>query len=603
MAVDSIGAFRSAPPPAPRRLIVLDPGAHALKALLVEAGAGSIRVLARRQLVWREAGGQDAATQVQAVVEEFGAEPAVVVLPQNVFRSQVIDLPPGESFRPVEDTGRTRAGEAEESPLLVEQLPLPPFAGLKHPHWVMLAAEEALQEFLTRHGLSGRPVHALTATGSALAHAPRAGGGGEGLCALADLGAAGTTVTLALDGQPIATAVIAVSGAQLLESLAAGVEPGLDPEPERAEPGAVAGLRVARPREAAPVVLPALQRWGRELERALETCLHEHPQLSGHATNLRVRLTGGLAGDAVLVAALQRHCRLPLEPWLGSPAGDFPVEPEFAAAWGAAAEWLLPPPRTCGLLPAGCREVNRRRRWHLRLLAAISVLLALVAVLLAAGAGRKFSILSEQERTLAELRTAVTDAQEAGRFETANRAAARVLGPVLNRHEQTLDALRVLSLLQTTRTNNAWAVLVADHESYLAGSTLPPPPATNGTARLAPASGGTNVTANAWRGLVAELVVPAGGDALRATASQLVNAFKEPPWFRNVDTLSADLRQAWANPNVTPTNRSFALKLELGDTPAAALEAAIPAQPVLRPESPAGLRLRGSSPENSPATP
>jgi hypothetical protein len=233
------------------------------------------------------------------------------------------------------------------------------------------------------------------------------------------------------------------------------------------------------------------------------------------------------------------------------------------------------------LLPDDYRAAWRKRLGRQRLELASLVLLAICAVLLAAGTWRKFSLIGRREALAAKVQAAQEAVENNELLSGELVAEYENLRPLFASQQTTLDTLKTLALLQQSRSNRSfWYVLLADQQSY-----FNPPAAVTSTNRAAR----TNLTAsaaeraamlfsgaaaapsttNGWPakpGLIAELCVPEDAENARAILRQLVNDLKEQRLFSKVDLLSDDLRQNLADPKMTIPDRRFVIALDFAIT-------------------------------------
>jgi hypothetical protein len=163
------------------------------------------------------------------------------------------------------------------------------------------------------------------------------------------------------------------------------------------------------------------------------------------------------------------------------------------------------------------------------------------------------------------------------RSQATERATRRLkedyerIRPLLEHQQFTYDLLQTLGLVQQVRSNRSfWYVLFSDQHSYFnvpSGSLTNEPPATNATTgvSLTGASETTETTNRppARPGFIAELCIPEEGEAMRRTLSQVVNALKQNPRFKNVDTVPPEQRRPLAEAKAIIPEHHFAIFLEL----------------------------------------
>ena len=161
---------------------------------------------------------------------------------------------------------------------------------------------------------------------------------------------------------------------------------------------------------------------------------------------------------------------------------------------------------------------------------------------------------------IGETRAALLSAETVVHLAQRLDAGYATLRPVLRRQQNSLDTLAALAAIRQIRTNDDfWLVLFADAASYAAAPILPPP--TNAVNDPVPPP-----PTNAFpprREFIAELCVPAQGDAARRILSQVVSDLKQRPIFERADALPPERKRAVVDPRVVISNHVFAIAMEV----------------------------------------
>ena len=331
-------------------------------------------------------------------------------------------------------------------------------------------------------------------------------------------------------------------------------------------------------REAMPDFVGVVDGWVAELKRQLNEWFEHNPGAAPEASSFELSASGGGFDQPGLLAYLKAE-GLELRPW---PKGSQPdaVSPskQFEVAFGASLQALGYSAQPVSLLPDDYRVAWSKRLSRQRIEIA-SVALALICVLvLALGSWRQISIFNHKDALLKKVQAA-QEAAEANDALTGELSAEyEGFRPLFARQQNTVDTLKLLALLERSRSNRSfWYVVLADQQSYFsyppavtatnnAGRTnvpvtLPHP----GIAFATPAAGSTNLSP-AKPGFIAELCIPEDAESARRTLGQLVNGLKEQALFSKVDLLSDDLRRNLADPKVVIPDRRFVLAMDFAET-------------------------------------
>jgi hypothetical protein len=275
----------------------------------------------------------------------------------------------------------------------------------------------------------------------------------------------------------------------------------------------------------------------------------------------------------------------------------------YWTAFGVALHALGKVARPISLLPPEARAERARALAWQKVQAANLGLILLVFLALGLGTWRHWQSIQQKEQLISETQTALLTAKTLSLLSQRLDAEYELIRPVLQRQRQTVETLRTLAAVQEVRTNNDfWYLLFADPVSYFAGATLPG--AALSPTNLATSLFSTNL-APGWREFVAELCIPADGDAQRRTLSSVVTNLKLSPLFVRVDELPAERKRSVVDPKVTISNKVFGIAIEVAPTLAspAAREprAAAPRPAAPPPKSSVAGPARTNRPASAPA--
>lgn len=551
-----------------RRLVVLDPGSLFVKVLVVDAAPGALRVIHFETLRGAEADPEQAerlAEDFDRLLAEAGPHERVLVLPQYRAISALIELPPGRA----EDRHTALLREArrlsglDETALAWHAVDLKPFGRFAAPCWLTLCKQEEIERLLGRFasppgtpGAEPPDLAEVIPSGQALMAAATVLVPPESHAVLVDLRARNSVVALVARGQGVGTATVPL-GLQQLES-ALG-RPLAAPSPRGTAPAAASHPAV-------------LQEWASGIRLALTEWLEDNPELGLTPADFRGFLAGLGATDAELRAALNQLGAPRFDDWEAAATAGRPWPmADYLTCYGAALQTLRRAPAGISLLPEPARVLHRRRRALATLLTTGVLLMALLALVLAAGIWQKRELIERKRVLTRQSQAALQTALEIDRlYRELNLDYERVY-PVLERQRQTLETLQALAAVRDSRTNDAfWYVLFADAARYEAG--------TSGLARLAPpgaadrrpaptnAPPATDAPAPAVapaREFIAEVCIPLEGEALRRVLSDVAANLKQNVLFRRVDALPEERRRDLVDPRVAVSNRVFSLALEM----------------------------------------
>jgi Tfp pilus assembly PilM family ATPase len=568
--------------PPVRRVLALDAGSRCIKLLLAESDFGRLRIL-KEELIDLQAEGLVAADEIkahlQASLDRWGRPPLALVLPQHLSTSQVVDLPlvsDREAEKLIEDEAIKLTG-VSESRIIYDFVRAETAAKNRQQFWVTLAQEGDIRERIARLGVEREDLCELTTTANALIAAYRAGSPLSSRAVLVHLGAEATVVVVLVAGQGTFATSFHMGGdffsralARLRHCSEESAETLKRTQDLLNGPGGDA--------EFAGIVLG----WVAELKRQLNEWFQHNPGVASDMAAFEMIASGGGFAQPGLLDYLKSEAGLVLHAW-PKPGQADAVSPAngFEIAFGAALQALGYTAQPVSLLPDDYRAAWRKRLGRQRLELATLVMLAICAVLLAAGTWRKFALIGQREALSAKVQAA-QEAVENNELLTGELVAEYdSLRPLFASQQNTLDTLKTMALLHQSRSNRSfWYVLLADQQSY-----FNPPATVNSTNRAArtnltasaaeraamlfSSASAAPATTNGWpakSGLIAELCVPEDAENARAILRQLVNDLKQQQLFSKVDLLSDDLRQNLAEPKLIIPDRRFVLALDFAGT-------------------------------------
>lgn len=549
-----------------RRLVVLDPGSRFVKALVLDARPGAVRVVHFQTFFGSAADPLQAETlaaQLDQFFAEAGPHERVLVLPQYRCISALLDLPAGAEA----DRSTALAREArrlsglDESALAWNAVALKPWGRLAAPYRLNLCKREELDGLLERFasppdtaGAEPPDLADVIPSGQALfaAAARLLPAGGNAL--LVDLRGGNSVVAIMAHGQGVGTATVPLGLSHLQAALGrpiGGVSLPADASLPAARPGA-----------------SALEDWTSGIRLALTEWLEDNPDSGLSLSDFRGFLCGLGATDPELLARLHQAADWRFEPWEARHTAGHPWPmADYLVAYGAALQALHRAPRGLSFLPAPARALHRRRRALATVLTVNVALLVLLAGALAGGILQKRAWIEHKRELTRRSEAALQTALDIDRTYRALNLDYERLYPILLRQRHTWETLQALAAVRESRTNDAfWYVLFADAPSYQAGTSAlelvraPWPPT-----RPAPNTpGSTNLPAAASvREFITELCIPAEGEVLRQVLSDVAAQLRRHVLFRRVDALPDERKQPLVDPSVAVSNRVFALALEV----------------------------------------
>ena len=569
--------------PPVRRVLALDAGSRCIKLLLAESDFGRLRIL-KEELIDLQAEGLVSADEtkahLQASLDEWGRPPLALVLPQHLSISQVIDLPlapESEVEKMIEDETIKLSG-VSESRIVYDFVRTETAAKNRQQFWVTLSQEGDIRERILRLGVEQEDLCEVTTTANALIAAYRATSPLSSRAILVHLGAQTTVVVVLLAGQGAFATSFQMGGDFFTRSLARL----RNCAEETAESMKRASNLLSGP-EACPDFAGVVDGWVAELKRQLNEWFEHNPGLAPDAASFELVASGGAFDQPGLLDYLKTQAGLNLRPWPKSSQPEA-VSPSkrFEVAFGAALQALGYSAQPVSLLPDDYRTAWQKRLSLQRLELASLGLAVLCLLILAFGTWHKVSLSNRKEALLAKVVDGQDKVAENDVLTAELTTEYESFRPLFASQQNTLDTLKMLALLQQSRSNRSfWYVLLADQQSYF--SQPPGLTSTNKVSRTnllaaigsrsrggvtefpAAAATSTNLSP-AKPGFIAELCIPADADGARRVRSQLVEELKEQRLFAKADLLSDDLRRNLADPKVIIPDRDFVLALDFAAT-------------------------------------
>jgi Tfp pilus assembly PilM family ATPase len=578
-----------------RRVLAVDAGSRRIKLALAESDFGRVRLL-QQEMIDLQAEGLVSPTEIaahlQATIEECGNPPLALVLPQHLSISQVLDLP----VAPESEVDKMIADETvklsgvSESRIVYDFVRAESSARGRQQFWVTLAQEGDIRERILKLGVEQDDLCEVTTTANALIAAYRAACPLSSRSILVHLGAQSTVLAVMLAGQGAFATTFQMGGDFFTRALAR-----LCNCPEESAETTKRKTNLLHGPQAMPEFVAVVDGWVAELKRQLNEWFEHHPNLSKDLAAFELIAGGGGFDQPGLLEYLAgKGLRFQTWPAAGgsqTPSTERTTTPTapaslpakgFEVAFGTALQALGHSAQPVSLLPEDYRQAWRKRLNRQRIELASAALLVVCAILLGLATWQKLSIIRAQSalRDKIQAGSADVEANDALAGELLNEY--QNIRPVFAAHQNTMDTLKTIALLQQSRTNrDFWYVLIADQQSYF--SRPPLPPSTNAPVKTnimgapidfphsplfgwrTPVSSLTNLI-SARPGYIVGLCVPGDAEAARRTVGELVNGLKHQPLFTKADLLSDDLRRNLADPKVTLPDRNFVLALDFAET-------------------------------------
>jgi hypothetical protein len=596
-----------------RQVVALDAGSRRLKLLLAGSDFGRLRILKEEMLDLQAEGlvsPEEFKTHVETTLNRWGNPPLALVLPQHLSVSQVIDVPQvaeSEVEKIIADETIKLSG-LSESRMVYDFIRLETAATNRQQFWVTFCQEGEIRERIQRVPVGRESLCDVTTTANALIAAYRAAAPQAERAILVHMGAQTTVVVVLLAGQAAFATSFQMGGDFFTRALAR-----LRGSSEESAESLKRNEDLLNGPGGLPEFRATIDGWAGELKRQLSEWFQQNAALTSQAASFDLVWSGGGFEQPGLLTYLKSKAGLPFQPWPDGTASDaLSCGKGFEVAFGTALQALGYTTQPVSLLPEDYREAWRKRVGRQRLEWASMALVAVCILVLALGTWRKLSLISSKQALLATAQ-AGQEAVEANDALAADLVAEyESLRPIFAAQQNTIDALKTLSLLEQTRSNRSfWYVLLADQQSYFSqtptllstnrpartnavGSAIEPLRPVLSAPRAYPAAI-TNL-ALARPGFIVEVCVPGESESSRQILSDLVNGLKQQRLFSKVDLLSDDLRRSLADPKVTVPDRDFVLALDFAET-----DFLQPARLKKAPVSPRSSARRNARPSWEPA--
>jgi hypothetical protein len=565
-----------------RRVLAVDAGSRCQRLLLAESNFGRLNIL-KEELIDLQAEGLVSADEtkahLQATLDDWGRPPLALVLPQHLSISQIIDLPAGpqdEVEKLILDE-TLKLGGVSESRIVYDFVSTEPSARNRQQFWVTLSQEGDIHERILQLGVEKDDLCDITTTANGLLSAYRASCPLSSRAILIHLGAQTTVVVVQLAGQGAFASSFQVGGDFFTRSLAR-----LQGCAETAAESIKRDRDLLNGAQALPGFIAVIDNWATEVKRQLNEWFEHNPALAAEAASFGLIASGVAFDQPGLMEYLKHEAGLELSHWPKPSQPEIPVPGKgFEAAFGTALQALGHTTQPISLLPDDCRVTWQKRLVRQRIELASCVLLAICVLVLAIGSWHKASLILRKQALLRKVQAAQEAVTAKDALTSKLMGDYETLRPLLAGAQNTTDTLKMLALLQQSRSNRTfWYVLLADQQSYF---SQPPIAATNKPARtnLLGAASDRPITLGselssfptaatnpspAKPGFIAELCVPEEAESARRTLSQLVNELKRQPLFSKVDLLSDDQHRNLADPKVTLADRHYVLALDFAAT-------------------------------------
>ena len=522
---------------------------------------------------------EETKAHLQAAIEHWGRPPLALVLPQHLSISQMIELPPcpEEEVEKLILDETLKLGGVSESRIVYDFVRTEYAPKNRQLFFVTLSQEGGIRERIAQLGIENEDLCEVTTTANGLVNAYRLARPLSSRAILIHLGAQTTVVAVLLAGQGAFATSFQVGGDFFTRSLAR-----LRGCTEEAAELAKRQDDLLTGSQAPTGFVAAVDSWATELKRQLNEWFEHNPELAAEAASFELIASGGAFDQPGLLDYLKSEAGLALQPWPRPSQPELPCPSKgFEAAFGAALQALGLTDHSVSLLPDDYQANSQKRLVRQRIELGSCILLAVCVLVLVLGSWQKISLILRKHDLLRK----VEASQEA--LTARNALTLKLLGdyetlrPVLAGAQNTEDTLRMLALLEQTRSNRGlWYVLLADQQSYFsqpAIATANKPAHTNllGAASDRPRTLGSELSGSpvvatnpspAKPGFIAELCVPEEAESARRTLSQLVNELKRQSLFSRVDLLPEDQHRNLADSKVIVPDRHYVMALDFAAT-------------------------------------
>ena len=556
-----------------RRVLAVDAGTRCVRLLLLESRFGKLRVLRQDALDLQQEGlvaAEELQAHLQKTLGQWGRPSLVLVLPQQVAVSQVVDLQPvaEAEARELIEAETVKLAGVSESNMVYDFVGLPPQTAGRQSFWITFCQEGEIQNRITQLGLDREDFREVTTGANALLTAWLITPNRPRNAVLVHAGAQGTTLVVVRDGIGIFASSFPMGGDFFTRAIAR-----LRRCSSEAAEAAKVSTNLVTGEPALVGFAEIVDGWAEELKRQLTECRSNRTGTAEDPAGYPLIATGGALEMPGLLEYLAAKPGLKFEHW---PTEQTPQEllpaMGFEIALGAALQALGLSPQPASLLPASRHAAWRRRLSRQRLEFANAVLVGLCLLALIWGIWEKAFVIQRKKNLLKKVQAGIETVQANSNLTTDLLGSYDTFRPLFEREQNTVDTLQALALLQSARSNRtAWFVLVADQQTYFSY-----PPTLAGTNK--PAVGPTVDPEGSPRnreitnappirpGLIAELCTPDSAEGARSTLGLMVNNLKKSPVFARVDLLSEDLRRSLAEPKVLVPDRHYALAFDFATT-------------------------------------
>lgn len=548
------------------RVVAVNPGARSLKWLALEVHLGRQRVLGCGTIDGLTGPGDDETAawrqELKTTLAALGPHRRVLVLPQHRVITTTVDVlheDAAERTRYLESEARKLSGLGDDT-LFLGYAALRPFGRLRHPYHMTLCKRDEIRLLLERFGepalqgedrVEGDPLEEVVTSAEALWMAFQTSHPEVATAVLVDLGGENTLVTIQHDHQGVHSLTFDGGSNDFTQAVvrSLGCSTASAEERKRAEnlldgPGRVDACAAA------------VGKWQGEVRRAVSDWLEDYPELGLTTAALPVYVSGGGVLQPGLVAYLNQLGGLRVESWPDDPDGGEEAT-AYRVGLGAARTLLGSGGPRVSLLPPEYRRERQRREWWAWVQTANVVMVLLVVLVLAVGTWYRTGQIQDKREFVRRTEEGIRRAEAIRKAAQDLSLGYRAIAPILQERQQSLEMLEVLSAVRGARTNqDFWYLLFGDAASYAAAPIVPP------STNPAPAAAGPGPS-GVKREYVAELCIPADGDAARRVLSQVVTDLKRQHEQARVDVLPSERKRSVVDPRVFLSNHVYAVSIEM----------------------------------------
>lgn len=551
-----------------QKRILVDVGTSHLKVILQEAGFRKKRILQHLILDLHEEGiisPEEVDLQLQALLRDLGDYPVILVVPEHITISKIVDLPGREAGNIEERISAETldlSGLGDSCVLHAYHL-MKPCGGYQHPCWVTVAREADILACTRRIGTAEVNLAGITTPSNALIAAWMSTNPDQQRIVLVDVGATTTIVAVIDGGQGRCATSYPIGGEYLTEAVANTRGCSFD-EAETLK--RTRNIFTGDP-DPAPVQA-AMRTWIHELERVIAECFDDPEIARSSFPPLWVQLSGGASEQPGFLDYLREHTRLEIQTWpRGSESGQGLPLSRLAVAYGAGQQFTRRFLREGSLLPTDIERTRRKqnRLYHLNKLCLVTFIL--LTGLLVFGTLQKLDLILEKERLLQEADAAMQKVAAVAGLDRQRLEHYGSIYPIIEKRKKSADILQTLRLLQRVRAQRPlWWILLADYRSYTnGGSTLPADliSETNALRRMGARTNSPPVPVRPVFSLIAEATIPGKPENSLSVLGEVVSELQASPLFTKVDRLPADQKVSVVDFAYSLSNVTYALKLDL----------------------------------------